>query len=128
MTRKSVPPLTSESDTFKFSMPPGWALQVSPSGVVFLGPLGEEVTLSASPLKGEARVAPQKAEAPVRREESKSSDGRLVAELVADGPPPRVTLHFTGPAESRSSLDDLEKALRQIEWFPPQQKRRRKLW
>ena len=130
MSQKSVEPLSVQSDTFRFSMPPGWALQVSPAGVSFLGPRGEEVTLSSRPVKAEAREAPQESDVPVRRKDLKPANSAISVELTAEGPRPEVVLNFHGPAESRQALADLQEALRRIEWFPPRKggRRRWKIW
>jgi len=113
------------SDSYRLTLPPEWALEVSKQGVRFLGPAGEVLTVSSSPLDLPSRLEPLVTGSEVSQTESREIDGTLTVEFVARGPRPQVTLRCTSPAGKTVALEGLAKSLDAVEWFPP---RVRKAW
>ena len=107
------------SDTHRFTMPPEWAIEVSSRGVVFLGPEGEEVTVSSSPLNLPSRKQPAAVGSTVQRREVTGPGGQPILEIATRGPSPEVIFRCASPKGNTQALDRLAKALERIEWFPP---------
>jgi hypothetical protein len=124
MTAKATRGIELRSDTHRVELPPEWALQVSQDGAVFLGPNGEQVTVSAVPLPSASRIEPLMRDSSVSREETRATENRLAYDLVVRGPAPELRLHCRSEKGDTAALQRLSEALQHIEWYPPQAKTR----
>jgi hypothetical protein len=105
-----VKQMTFRGRSFLLSLPVGWGLEVRSSGVTFLGPSGETMTIrDATDLKANSIV-----EVP----------GTPSALFKVKGPTPTLEVICEGRPLDPSTAAALRRALDEIEWFPPTKPRR----